>query len=90
MVYSVLKSVPSLIDSDDQLSHKTKEMKHRKEKIVRWLSSLDFLARQEEVFDECFDTSQWLIGSEEFRAWCSGRPWTLFVEGAPGTGKVCG
>ena len=87
-VYTLLlkKSQPS-DGKNDQSPFETNEA--AKKTFIRQLSSLDFLARQKEIFDGCLDTSQWLIESEEFRAWSSGRHWTLHIDGLPGVGKVC-
>ena len=72
------------------------ESRARKEeeaKIVKWLSPLEFLERQREIYSECFynesvPPGQWLLDSEEFVAWKSGRSWPLYCYGNPGAGKV--
>ena len=61
--------------------------------FLHWLSPLDFRERQDKVFSECFfneasPPGQWLLGSEEFVAWKSGRCWPLYCYGNPGAGKV--
>lgn len=52
------------------------------------LSPLDFTARQEHIFRDSFGNGGWFLETQEFKAWVSGRPWTLFVYGNPGVGKV--
>lgn len=72
------------------------ESRARKEEdanIIKWLSPLEFLERQRHVYSECFynesvPPGQWLLHSEEFVAWKSGRPWPLYYYGNPGAGKV--
>ena len=56
--------------------------------IANWLSRLDFNARHSEIFNRCIDISQGLLGSPEFQAWRSGRPWILFCWADAGAGKV--
>lgn len=61
-----------------------------KQEIAQWLSPLEFLARQEELFDGCFPrTGRWLLDSEVFQQWTLGRPWHLRCYGQAGAGKVC-
>lgn len=57
--------------------------------IKEWLSPLDFLARQEQLSEDRFDTGQWLLNSPAFKQWVAGRPWHLRCYGEPGSGKVC-
>ena len=61
--------------------------------ILKWLSPLEFLERQRKVHNECFydelhPPGQWLMNSEEFVAWKSGRSWPLYCYGNPGAGKA--
>ncbi|MCJ1413979.1 hypothetical protein MMC32_000304 [Xylographa parallela] len=65
-------------------------------KILKWLSPLEFLERQRQVFSECYYNAsippgQWLLESEEFIGWKSGAPgrkWPLYYYGNPGAGKT--
>lgn len=58
--------------------------------IAFWLSPLADLARQDELFTECFqDTGEWLLESVTFKDWVEGRPMHLRCFGQPGVGKVC-
>ena len=61
--------------------------------IIKWLSPLEFLERQRKINSECFynelsPPGQWLLDSDEFVAWKSGRSWPLYCYGNPGAGKV--
>ena len=54
----------------------------------RTLSPLDFAARQKQIFQDIYNAPRRFLESQEFKAWTSGRPWTLYVYGNPGVGKV--
>ena len=56
--------------------------------IEKWLSPLEFLARQEEIFENAFGTGKWFLESLAFRHWVKGKPWHLRVYGVEGSGKV--
>ena len=89
VVHSMLKNQFNLFNRENgQITIETKVRAELKESVIRWLSSLDFLTRQEEIFNDCLDTSQWLLESEEFQVWSSGGLWALHCEGEPGVGKV--
>lgn len=65
-----------------------KEAEERSE-IEKWLSPLDFRARQNEVFKNAAPkTGQWLLDLPEFQAWKDGFINTLPCYGEMGTGKV--
>ncbi len=81
-------------DSNERIKDVQETQRHEvrekeREKIMAWLSPLEFYKRQDAVFKDSFPTSQWLFDSPEFRAWILGRPWTLWCYGDPGAGKVC-
>ncbi|KAI9790610.1 MAG: hypothetical protein M1816_004942 [Peltula sp. TS41687] len=64
-----------------------KEEDSLREEIERWLSPLEFLARQRDLSGKRFETGQWLLKSEEFTSWAEGRPWQLRCYGDTGSGK---
>ncbi len=57
-------------------------------KLYESLSPLDFTVTQEHIFRGSFGNGNWFLETQEFKAWVSGRPWTLYVFGNPGVGKV--
>ena len=59
-----------------------------RETIERWLSPLDFLARQEQLSEDRFMTYKWLLDDPTFQQWTTGKPWHLRCYGLPGSGKV--
>ena len=76
-----------------QEKQESRVRKEEEANIIKWLSPLEFLERQRHVYSECFynesvPPGQWLLHSEEFVAWKSGRPWPLYYYGNPGAGKV--
>ena len=73
-------------DVQETLNHEVREKE--RERIMAWLSPLEFYKRQDAVFKDSFPTGQWLFDSPEFMAWTLGRPWTLWCYGDPGAGKV--
>lgn len=94
-------SISKLASIDDRLStielnQRREEEKVRKEaeqlerlEIADWLSSLSFIAKQDELWTNCFkEVGQWLWKDESFHAWTEGRPWILQCVGAPGVGKT--
>jgi len=60
-----------------------------KQEIADWLSPLSFIAKQDELWTNCFkEVGEWLWQDESFHAWTEGRPWFLQCVGAPGVGKT--
>jgi len=57
-------------------------------KLYESLSPLDFSVAQEHIFRDSFGNGSWFLETQEFKAWVSGRPWTFYVYGNPGVGKV--
>ena len=65
------------------------EPDQKRQRIISWLSPLNFRQKQENVFaDSCVDTGQWFLKSEQFRNWFNGRIKNLWCHGAPGSGKT--
>lgn len=62
--------------------------KTTRREIMAWLSPLDFYGRQTEIFRDSYPSADWLLMSNEFKAWSLGRPWVLWCYGHPGAGKV--
>lgn len=62
--------------------------KTTRREVMAWLSPLDFYGRQTEIFRDSFPSADWLLESNEFKAWTVGRPWILWCYGHPGAGKV--
>jgi hypothetical protein len=56
--------------------------------IERWLSPLEFQARQREIFEPAAKTGKWFMEREEFRYWKKGELEVLRCHGRVGTGKV--
>lgn len=60
-----------------------------KDEIADWLSPLSFIAKEEQLWKNCFrETGEWLWGDEIFQAWKEGRPWFLLCTGELGVGKT--
>jgi hypothetical protein len=81
-------------DSNERIKDVQETQRHEvrekdREKIMAWLSPLEFYKRHDTVIKDSFPTGQWLFDSPEFGAWILGRPWTLRYYGDPGAGKVC-
>ncbi|KAJ5272795.1 hypothetical protein N7478_007920 [Penicillium angulare] len=57
--------------------------------IASWLSPLNFLGRQDDIFRRRQEgTNQWLLNSPEFKDWVSGANKLLRCSGIPGSGKT--
>jgi ankyrin repeat protein len=95
--YSISK-LESIYDrmSTIELNQRREEERVRKEAeqierlgIADWLSPLSFIAKQDELWTNCFqEVGEWLWKDESFHAWTEGRPWILQCVGAPGVGKT--
>ncbi|KAJ7444224.1 ankyrin repeat domain-containing protein [Mycena latifolia] len=61
----------------------------RQQKILDWMSPLNFLQRQADVFGALQSgTGEWLLGNAVFQEWESGSGKVLFCHGIPGAGKT--
>lgn len=76
------------INQQHQEQRQRDEDELEREAIQQWLSPLQFLARQEELFGQSFQTGQWLVDSVAFKQWVQGKPWHLRCYGPAGSGKV--
>ncbi|MCJ1402435.1 hypothetical protein MMC11_005655 [Xylographa trunciseda] len=57
--------------------------------IARWLTPLDFKARQRDIFCRRQDgTGEWLLDSPEFQTWVTEPGQVLYCSGMPGAGKT--
>ena len=57
--------------------------------LIDWISPLDFQSRQREIFEKRMaGTGQWLLDSNEFRAWRDDNCQVLWCPGIPGAGKT--
>ncbi|KAL8749194.1 MAG: hypothetical protein Q9199_007834 [Rusavskia elegans] len=63
-----------------------KEQREERRAIIEWLSPLQFLRRQSDIFNGKILLGEKLLDSDEFKAWFEGRPWILFGYGMPGSG----
>ncbi|KAI5803500.1 hypothetical protein DFH27DRAFT_50967 [Peziza echinospora] len=62
---------------------------HQKERILEWLSPLDFQARQKDTFAlRLTGTGSNFLEHEIFRSWVMGAKKTLYCPGIPGSGKT--
>ena len=65
------------------------ELQIEREEIADWLSPLSFIAKQDELWTNCYqEVGGWLWQDERFNAWTEGRPWFLQCVGEPGVGKT--
>ena len=60
-----------------------------RQEIVAWLSPLSFIAKREQLFNECLkETGDWLWQDQRFKCWTEGRDWHLYCIGDMGVGKT--
>ncbi|KAJ7483680.1 hypothetical protein FB451DRAFT_976648, partial [Mycena latifolia] len=61
----------------------------KRQNILDWMSPLNFLQRQADVFGALQSgTGEWLLGEAGFQEWESGSGKVLFCRGIPGAGKT--
>ncbi|KAJ7483657.1 hypothetical protein FB451DRAFT_1170245 [Mycena latifolia] len=61
----------------------------KRQKILDWMSPLNFLQRQADVFGALQSgTGEWLLSNTVFKDWESGSGKVLFCRGIPGAGKT--
>ncbi|KAJ7435625.1 ankyrin repeat-containing domain protein [Mycena latifolia] len=61
----------------------------RRQKILDWMSPLNFLQRQADVFGALQSgTGEWLLSNTVFQDWKSGSGKVVFCRGIPGAGKT--
>ncbi|KAL8780136.1 MAG: hypothetical protein Q9213_006620 [Squamulea squamosa] len=65
-----------------------KEQREERRAIIEWLSPLQFLRRQSDIFNGKVPLGEAFLNSDEFQAWSEGRPWILYGYGMPGSGKT--
>ncbi|KAJ7137873.1 ankyrin repeat-containing domain protein [Mycena epipterygia] len=61
----------------------------KRQKILDWISPLNFLQRQTDVFSSLEPgTGEWLLADAGFQEWTAGSGTVLFCRGMPGAGKT--
>lgn len=91
-----VREINDRMTSLEEIQWKLHEQRQRdeaqleREAIADWLSPLEFLGRQEELFGQAFPTGQWMVESVVFQQWVQGKPWHLRCYGPAGSGKVQG
>ena len=64
------------------------ELQHERQAILDWLTPIEYTSQQSGFISRRqAETGQWLLASEEFRAWLKTDKQTLFCRGIPGAGK---
>ncbi|KAL8913691.1 MAG: hypothetical protein Q9171_001541 [Xanthocarpia ochracea] len=71
-----------------EAAHELKEQRQERKAIIEWLSPLQFLRRQSDIFNGKVLLGDNFLESDEFKAWSEGRPWILYGYGMPGSGKT--
>lgn len=67
---------------DEQTSRQERE-------ILDWLTATDYAPQQRDNLSRRYNgTNQWLLDSDEYKSWVSGRSQTLLCPGMPGAGKT--
>ncbi|KAJ7444177.1 ankyrin repeat domain-containing protein [Mycena latifolia] len=82
------------ISNQDSILNTVQEQKdtidaEKRQKILDWMSPLNFLQRQADVYGTLQPgTGEWLLGEAQFQDWESGPGKVLFCHGIPGAGKT--
>ncbi|KAJ7476775.1 ankyrin repeat-containing domain protein [Mycena latifolia] len=82
------------ISNQDSIWNTVQEQKdtidaEKRQKILDWMSPLNFLQRQADIFNALQSgTGEWLLGKAGFQEWESGSGKVLFCHGIPGAGKT--
>ncbi|KAF8198806.1 hypothetical protein K438DRAFT_1823723 [Mycena galopus ATCC 62051] len=73
-----------------QFNMNTQDMEQsEREKIIDWLSPLNFFVRQDDIFiTQQEGTGEWLLHEEQFKQWESSIGGVLWCHGIPGVGKT--
>jgi hypothetical protein len=87
-IKNMVKKLKDEFDEDRNEKKADKDQVERKA-IENWLSTLDFQARQREVYKEALSTGSWFLDLPAFKIWKEGRLKVLQCYGSMGTGKVC-
>ncbi|KAH0424534.1 ankyrin repeat protein [Colletotrichum camelliae] len=67
---------------DEQISRQERE-------ILDWLTTTDYAPQQQDHLSRRYTgTNQWLLDSDEYKSWVSGKSQTLLCPGMPGAGKT--
>ncbi|KAL8720876.1 MAG: hypothetical protein Q9225_002321 [Loekoesia sp. 1 TL-2023] len=83
-------STLELAQREDNERRKREQDEIERADIIAWLSPLSFLAKQEELWADCFkETGGWLLQDQRFRTWAEkGHSWYLRCVGEPMVGKT--
>ncbi|KAJ7435630.1 hypothetical protein FB451DRAFT_1379315 [Mycena latifolia] len=82
------------ISNQDSILNTVQEQKdiidaEKRQKILDWMSPLNFFQRQADVFGALQSgTGEWLLSNAVFQEWESGSGKVLFCHGIPGAGKT--
>jgi hypothetical protein len=83
-----LSSRLKTIESHEQKKQK-QEAEEEFQKVLYWLSPLDYRAKHERIIEDCYrESGQWFIDNEEFIEWSKGNSFTLRCFADAGSGKV--
>lgn len=82
-----LKRLANRQQQQDEARELERQEEERR-RIEAWLSPFEFLATQEQLFEDHFEVGRWLLQSAPFESWAHGSAGHLWLYGAPGSGKV--
>ncbi|KAL9095720.1 MAG: hypothetical protein Q9165_002152 [Trypethelium subeluteriae] len=78
-----------LSQQNEQDRLREKEDEQERNEIIRWLSPLKTLEKQQQLLEGSFRSGKWFLDeSIEFKKWQEGRHWELRAHGEPGSGKT--
>ncbi|KAJ7250244.1 ankyrin repeat domain-containing protein [Mycena rebaudengoi] len=81
-------SIQNSVDDIAQFQRQS-AIRAEREKIIDWLSPLNFFPRHEDVFSTRQEgTGEWLFGEEKFKDWIASTGGVLWGHGMPGAGKT--
>ena len=78
----------------DEIKAVAKERELQMDKIMEWLSPLEFRHREEQIIKQCFPLTgkryggRWLLNTQMFEEWAAGRRSKMLCYGQAGAGKV--
>ncbi|KAJ7706659.1 ankyrin repeat-containing domain protein [Mycena rosella] len=83
-VHNILKSVNDTARNQEQYLDRK-----RRDEIINWLSPINFFTRQADIFAvRQLGSGEWLLESDQFKAWSAGVGKILWCPGMPGAGKT--
>ncbi|KAJ6618678.1 hypothetical protein B0H10DRAFT_1222751 [Mycena sp. CBHHK59/15] len=79
----------SALMSDTAHEHRQYVASAERDKVIEWLSPVNFFPRQADIFSTRQDgTGEWLFEDDRFKAWKSSFGGCLWCHGMPGAGKT--